>query len=73
MSKAIYGYMSGSEASLLAEVTRLRRRVRDLENQVATYEADVITLPEGTTLVPGGRADLDEALRGLGESAAALL
>ncbi|CAB4847315.1 unannotated protein [freshwater metagenome] len=73
MSKAIYGQISGSEALLLSEVTRLRRRVRDLEDQVAAYEADVIILGQRPSLVSGGRVALDEALRGLGESEPALL
>lgn len=41
MSKAIYGHLGTSDALLVAEVTRLRRRVRELEDQLATYEAMV--------------------------------
>ena len=43
MSKAIYGHLGGSDALLLAEVTRLRRRVRELEEQVAA-EAELVGL-----------------------------
>ena len=45
MSKAIYGQISGSEALLLSEVTRLRRRVRDLEDQVAAYARAFVGRP----------------------------
>jgi DNA invertase Pin-like site-specific DNA recombinase len=41
MSKAIYGHLGSSDALLVAEVSRLRRRVRELEEQLATYEAMV--------------------------------
>ena len=41
MSKALYGYMGTHDAVLAAEVGRLRRRVRELEEQLAAYEAMV--------------------------------
>jgi hypothetical protein len=41
MSKAIYGHLGSSDALLVAEVARLRRRVRELEEQLAAYEAMV--------------------------------
>lgn len=41
MSKAIYGHLGPSDALLVSEVTRLRRRVRELEEQLAAYEAMV--------------------------------
>ncbi|MFN8158288.1 MAG: hypothetical protein U0R68_12790 [Candidatus Nanopelagicales bacterium] len=60
MSKALYGHLGGPDAALLAEVTRLRRRVRELEEQVAAYEAarkvEIVELHD----------DLDAALRELG-------
>lgn len=49
MSKAIYGHLGSSDALLVAEVTRLRRRVRELEEQLATYES----------MVPSDLADLE--------------
>jgi hypothetical protein len=41
MSKAIYGHLGSSDALLVAEVARLRRRVRELEEQLVAYEAMV--------------------------------
>ena len=38
MSKAIYGHFATQDPALLAEVARLRRRVRELEEQVAAYD-----------------------------------
>jgi hypothetical protein len=63
MSKALYGHLGGPDAALLAEVTRLRRRVRELEEQVAAYEQVTVSLHE---------VALDEALRELGSSEPAL-
>ncbi|MGE0819745.1 MAG: hypothetical protein AB7O74_13895 [Candidatus Nanopelagicales bacterium] len=65
MSKAIYGHLATSDALLVAEVTRLRRRVRELEEQLATYEA----------MVPSDLAGLervDVTVRELPEDAAVL-
>jgi predicted alpha/beta-hydrolase family hydrolase len=60
MSKALYGHLGGPDAALLAEVARLRRRVGELEEQVAAYEAatrvEIVELHD---------ADLDAALREL--------
>jgi hypothetical protein len=63
MSKAIYGHLGGSDALLLAEVTRLRRRVRELEEQVAAYEAELVGSSAG--IVSLHEAELDAALREL--------
>ena len=60
MSKALYGHLGGPDAALLAEVTRLRRRVRELEEQVAGYEA-----ARSVEIVELHDADLDAALREL--------
>jgi hypothetical protein len=60
MSKALYGHLGGPDAALLAEVTRLRRRVGELEAQVAAYEAD-----RSVEIVELHDADLDAALREL--------
>lgn len=61
MSKALYGHLGGPDAALLAEVARLRRRVRELEEQVAGYEA-----ARSVEIVELHDADLDAALRQLG-------
>jgi hypothetical protein len=50
MSKAIYGHLGGNDAILMAEVSRLRRRVRELEEQLAAYES----------MVPSDIAALDQ-------------
>jgi len=50
MSKAIYGHLGSPDALLVAEVTRLRRRVRELEDQLAAYES----------MVPSDLAGLDQ-------------
>jgi hypothetical protein len=65
MSKAIYGHLGGPDAQLLSEVARLRRRVRELEEQVASYEADLAVTAEVVTLRD---TDLDVALRELGSA-----
>jgi hypothetical protein len=69
MSKAIY--LGGHDALLQAEVIRLRRRIHELEEQVAAYEADlaVAHAPELVTLREG---DLDVALQVLGSAEPAL-
>lgn len=72
MSKAIYGHLGGSDALLLAEVTRLRRRVRELEAQVAAYEADLVDLAPPVEIVSLRESELDAALRELGTSEAVL-
>jgi hypothetical protein len=68
MSKALYGHLGGPDAALLAEVTRLRRRVRELEEQVAAYEQ----VAYEQVSVSLHEVALDEALRELGSSEPAL-
>lgn len=41
MAKAIMGHVGGPDPRLLAEVARLRRRVRDLEDEVARLSTEV--------------------------------
>ena len=65
MSKAIYGHLGGSDALLVSEVARLRHRVRELEEQVATYEAEALALREPAGIVALSGTDLDVALREL--------
>ena len=65
MSKAIYGHLGGPDAQLLSEVARLRRRVRELEEQVMAYEADLAVPVE---IVALRDTDLDVALRELGSA-----
>ncbi len=60
MSKALYGHLGGPDAALLAEVARLRRRVRELEEQVTAYES-----ARSVEIVELHDADLDAALREL--------
>ncbi len=69
MSKAIYGYLGGADAQLVSEVARLRRRVRELEEQVMAYEADLAVPVE---IVALRETDLDVALRELGSAEPAL-
>ena len=63
MSKAIYGHLGGSDALLVTEIARLRRRVAELEAQVAGHEAELVSVRD---------TDLDVALRELGEQQVAL-
>jgi len=72
MSKAIYGYLGGSDALLLSEVARLRRRVRELEDHVAACEAELVSLREPAEIVVLRGTDLDVALRELGSAEPAL-
>ena len=69
MSKAIYGHMAGADPLLMAEVARLRRRVRELEEQVAAFEADLVTLQAPLEIVALRDAEMDVALRELGQPA----
>ena len=72
MSKAIYGHLGASDALLVTEVARLRRRVAELEGQVAAYESELVHLREPEEIVALRSTDLDVALRELGESQVAL-
>jgi hypothetical protein len=73
MSKALYGHLGGPDAALLAEVTRLRRRVRELEEQVAAYEQVAYEqVAYEQVSVSLHEVALDEALRELGSSEPAL-
>ncbi len=65
MSKAIYGHLGGSDVLLATEVGRLRRRVAELEDQVAAYEAELVALREPVEIVALHGAGLDVALREL--------
>ena len=57
---------------LVSEVARLRRRVRELEEQVTAYEAELVTLREPVEIVALRGTDLDVALRELGQAEVAL-
>ena len=72
MSKAIYGHLGGTDAMLVSEVARLRRRVRELEEQVTACEAELVTLREPVEIVALRGTDLDVALRSLGSAEPAL-
>jgi len=72
MSKAIYGHLGGSDALLVSEVARLRRRVRELEEQVEAYESELAELREPAEIVALRGTDLDVALRNLGSAEPAL-
>jgi len=72
MSKAIYGHLGGTDAMLLSEVARLRHRVRELEEQVMAYEAELVTRREPVEIVALRDTDLDVALRELGQAEVAL-
>ena len=72
MSKAIYGHLGGSDALLVTEVTRLRRRVAELEDRLAAYESELVSLRHPVEVVTLSGADLDVALRELGKQEAAL-
>jgi hypothetical protein len=39
MAKALLGHLGGPNPAVLAEITRLRRRVRDLEDEVERLHA----------------------------------
>jgi hypothetical protein len=72
MSKAIYGHLGASDALLISEVTRLRRRVAELEEQVAAHESELVALREPAEIVALRGTDLDVALRELGNAEPAL-
>jgi len=72
MSKAIYGHLGASDALLVTEVARLRRRVAELEDQVAAYESELVSLREPEEIVALRSTDLDVALRELGQQEVAL-
>jgi len=72
MSKAIYGHLGGTDAMLLSEVARLRHRVRELEEQVMAYEAELVARREPVEIVALRDTDLDVALRELGQAEVAL-
>jgi DNA invertase Pin-like site-specific DNA recombinase len=72
MSKAIYGHLGGSDALLVTEVARLRRRVAELEDRLAAYESELVSLRHPVEVVTLSGADLDVALRELGKQEAAL-
>ena len=44
MAKAIFGHMGGPDARMLAEVSRLQTRVRDLEAEVGRLQTENDTL-----------------------------
>ena len=57
MAKALYGHMGGLDPALVAEVQHLRRRVRDLQDEVERLSAANDAL---TSLVTADHiADLD--------------
>jgi hypothetical protein len=62
MAKALYGHTGGLDPRLVAEVTSLRARVRELEAEVERLRAD--RMPE----LPLDDAGLDSGLRALAES-----
>ena len=72
MSKAIYGHLGASDALLVSEVTRLRRRVAELEEQVTAYESELVALRDPAEIVALRSTDLDVALRELGQQEVAL-
>ena len=72
MSKAIYGHLGSTDALLFAEVTRLRRRVRELEEQVEAYEAGDALRADVEISLRRQTVDIDAALRELGETAPVL-
>jgi len=72
MSKAIYGHLGTTDALLVSEVARLRRRVAELEEQVAAYESELVSLREPAEIVALRSTDLDVALRELGTAEPAL-
>ena len=44
MAKALYGHLSGTDARVLAEVARLRARVRRLESENADLRSALVSL-----------------------------
>lgn len=68
MAKALLGHVgAGNDARLLAEVQRLRRRVTDLEDELARSRAiqDLLVDPTSSVVLGESRtsADLHEELR----------
>jgi hypothetical protein len=68
MAKALLGHVgAGNDARLLAEVQRLRRRVRDLEDELARSRAiqDLLVDPSSPVVLAeaASSAELHEELR----------
>jgi hypothetical protein len=63
MAKAILGHVGGVDPRMLAEIAVLRRRVRDLQNEVERLSAEnaallsVDALPEEIITLDGSHAD----------------
>ncbi len=61
MAKALFGYVSPSQdARLLEEVSRLRRRVQELEQELSTTQAEKFRQAER---IRPGHVDDDELIR----------
>jgi hypothetical protein len=67
MAKALYGHLArpAVDARLLAEIERLRRRIRDLEidNARLREAADPVSAPDDLTGLPG-LAEIEASLEG---------
>jgi hypothetical protein len=64
MAKALYGHIGGTDPQIVAEVLHLRRRVRDLEDEVtrlsvANYALAALVSPLPDDLAGLEHADLD--------------
>jgi hypothetical protein len=57
MAKALLGHVGGPDPRMLSDMRRLRRRVRDLEAQLARMqqEHDVLAAAAERRAKPGGR------------------
>ncbi|GAB2498322.1 MULTISPECIES: hypothetical protein [Nocardiopsis] len=62
MAKALFGHVGGSDPRMVAEMRRLQKRVRDLEDEVSRLQARNDQLSMAVTDVAVSATDREPAL-----------